>query len=294
MNARRLHIPYAEFYITNVCNLACQGCNRFNDVKFRGYQKWADYADVYTQWSSQVSVGSLAILGGEPMLNPTFYQWADGITNLWPRTLVRIIANGFYLNKTQGLYDLLCSKPNLKLWIGIHNKLHKKMIFDQVQRFLAPPLTKEFDDSVPYQHKLYVKDSNGISVIIEHNWWFHQGSIIKTQNGSTLHQSDPYKAHNICNMKTCHTFSKGKLYKCGVVAVLPEYHEQFNLELTPEDQDLLSSYTPLSAKDQFDQKKLFIESLSSPIAQCKFCPESYNGQQIWSQEKKLTFHRKAQ
>ena len=35
-------LDYCEFYITNVCNLSCNGCNRFNNYKFRGFQRWED------------------------------------------------------------------------------------------------------------------------------------------------------------------------------------------------------------------------------------------------------------
>ena len=80
----KLHIPYVEFYIINVCNLACAGCNRFNDYNFTGYQRWSDYASVYQQWAEQVDVGSIGILGGEPLLNPTFMDWVQGINQLWP------------------------------------------------------------------------------------------------------------------------------------------------------------------------------------------------------------------
>ena len=51
---KKFQLNYVEFYITNVCNLTCQGCNRFNSFKFKGWQKWEDYADTYKQWSEQI------------------------------------------------------------------------------------------------------------------------------------------------------------------------------------------------------------------------------------------------
>lgn len=35
-------LDYMEFYITNVCNLTCTGCNRFNNYKFKGFQRWTE------------------------------------------------------------------------------------------------------------------------------------------------------------------------------------------------------------------------------------------------------------
>jgi len=61
----KIKIPYAEFYIINVCNLACPGCNRFNNYNFVGYQRWADYADVYAQWAKEFAY----------FLEPKLLEW---------------------------------------------------------------------------------------------------------------------------------------------------------------------------------------------------------------------------
>lgn len=276
-------IPYVEFYIINVCNLACQGCNRFNNYNFTGYQRWEDYADVYAQWAQEVQPESIGLLGGEPLLNPSFMSWVLGINNLWPSTKLRIITNGFRLDRVPELYNTLKSKPRIELWVGVHNKQHKREIIQKVKDFTVAPHTVEFNTDNPYQQYMIITDANGVRVRVEYNWWFHQGAIVKQDNALTLHNSDPVKAHNICHMKTCHHFIRGKLYKCGVAAVLPEFDQQHQLTLSPEDHKLLHSYRPLSIEDS---KAEFISKLTDPIAQCKFCPEQYNGEQIYAKQKK--------
>jgi organic radical activating enzyme len=81
-DSRKL-ISNTEFYITNVCNLNCFNCNRFNNFDFKGYQKWSDYKEIYTQWAQHVKLQRVTILGGEPLLNPTILDWIDGINGLW-------------------------------------------------------------------------------------------------------------------------------------------------------------------------------------------------------------------
>ena len=233
-----LHIPYVEFYIINVCNLACAGCNRFNNYNFTGYQRWSDYASVYQQWAEQVDVGSIGILGGEPLLNPTFLEWVQGINQLWHRKNIRIITNGFRLDRQSDLYAVL------------------------------------------------KKHAHGVRIKIEYNWWFHQGAIVKQDNALTLHQSDVKKAHDICHMKTCHHFIRGELYKCGVVAVLPEFDQQHTLALNTADRELMTSYRALKITDSSTTKQQFVSNLNQPIDQCRFCPEQYNGDQIFAQQKK--------
>ena len=63
------------------------------------------------------------------MLNVDFMLWLQGIRELWPTTNIRVVTNGFYLNKIVGLYDYINSQKLTELWIGIHNKMHKEKIF---------------------------------------------------------------------------------------------------------------------------------------------------------------------
>ena len=280
-------LDYMEFYITNVCNLTCTGCNRFNNYKFKGFQRWADYKEEYTQWSKELQVNTISILGGEPLLNVDFMLWLQGIRELWPTTNIRVVTNGFYLNKIVGLYDYINSQKLTELWIGIHNKMHKEKILKNIENFLVGPLTYEFNKDNIYQQYMWITDSNGVRLKVEYNWWFHQGAIVKTETGKTLHNSDINKAHNICHSKTCHHLMNGKIYKCGAVALFPEFDKQHSLELSSEDRELMNSYRPLSVTDSEETKVNFINNLKNSIPQCKFCPEEYHGDQIFALEKKM-------
>ena len=282
---QKLIIPYSEFYITNVCNLSCNGCNRFNNYSFKGFQRWEDYKDIYTQWSKEVDLKSVAILGGEPLLNPTFMSWVQGVTALWPDASVRIITNGYQLQKVTGLYELLTSTNKIQLWVGIHNKKDKHRIVDQVKLFLTAPYDISFNNENQYQEFMLITDANNVTVRVEYNWWFHQGAIVKTDTGDTLHNSDPKKAHDICHMSTCHHFIKGRLYKCGVVALLPDFDQQHTLALSDSDRQLMESYVPLDITADYQSKANFVNNLDKQIDQCKFCPENYVGQQIYAEEK---------
>lgn len=279
------HLKYCEFYITNVCNLACNGCNRFNNYNFRGFQRWDDYKDIYAEWAKEIQISSIGILGGEPLLNIDFKLWVQGIRQLWPRASIKVTTNGFYLDKIDGLYNLV-KNNRIRLDIGIHNKQHKTEVLQKVREFLVAPLHYKFDNSNPYQQHMFITDANNLQVKVEYNWWFHQGTLIPQNGQFTLHQSDVETAHNNCHMKTCHHFIRGKLYKCGVVALLPEFAEQHVISLTPEDHELMQGYQPLALTDSLDTKKEFINNIEKSIPQCRFCPEKYQGDQIFAQHKR--------
>jgi hypothetical protein len=184
------------------------------------------------------------------------------------------------------LYAVLEKHRNIELWVGIHNKQHKQEIVQRVQDFSQAPHTVSFNTDNPYQQYMTVTDARGVRIKIEYNWWFHQGAIIKQDNTLTLHQSDVTKAHDICHMKTCHHFIRGELYKCGVVAVLPEFDQQHLLTLSTADRELMLSYRPLNITDSDVVKQQFVNNLTQPIDQCRFCPEQYNGDQIFALQKK--------
>ena len=292
--SKKFQIPSLEFYITNVCNLTCQGCNRFNNYKFSGFQRWADYKEIYTQWAAELQIGVIGILGGEPLLNPDFMQWFRGIRKLWPDSTLGVTTNGYRLNMIDGLYEFVLEhKDNTHLNVGIHNKQHKQQIINNVKNFLKEPMQFDFNNDNIYQEYMVATDANDVKLKIEYNWWFHQGALIKDPDAMkfTLHQSDVTKAHDICHSKTCHHTMNGKLYKCGAVALFPEFAKQHEIVLSPADQELMMSYQPMTINDTDQQKQEFLKNLPNAIPQCRFCPEEYHGKQIYAQEKKLVLQR---
>ena len=112
-------LDYCEFYITNVCNLNCDNCNRFNNYAFSGHQDWAEYQSLYQEWSKILDVKKMSILGGEPMLHPDFMTWLTGIADLWPGVELRIITNGTQIHRWPELYNIL-TKYQGQIWLEIN------------------------------------------------------------------------------------------------------------------------------------------------------------------------------
>ena len=107
-----------EFYITNVCNLTCSNCNRYNNFHFRGWAAWDDYADNLRQWAQHVHVQHPVILGGEPLLNRDIVKWVHGLRELWPSSYgVQIQSNGTRINQVPGLYEAMANGQGN--WIGV-------------------------------------------------------------------------------------------------------------------------------------------------------------------------------
>lgn len=334
----KMYLPKVEFYITNSCNFDCPGCNRFNNYSFTGHQRWKDYQGIYEKWSQVLDLEEFSILGGEPMMNPDYLDWLEGLLNFWPQAKGSMVTNGHFIKPdSQKLYDLVQRYADrMEIQIGLHNADRADGMLSQMQQWLVGPITQrrvpeklqdlpgfsdnwkksyhaikdptwpdcnnpddwdrlpehirqecyEVHDFSPEilsdQRRGYLlKDSNGVTVIILYENFFHQGALIHDRKTDSfkLHHSDPKKAHDVCHSKTCHHFGHGKLYKCGQVALFPEFYQQFHLDLEKQDLDLVHSYRPAQI-DDIDHLRNFIANINQPLDQCKFCPESYEIKEI--------------
>jgi hypothetical protein len=298
---RRL-IPYVEFYITNVCNLTCTNCNRFNDHKFAGWQDWKQFEDQYQKWSQHVRLQRITILGGEPLLNPTICDWVTGINQIFQKP-VQVLSNGTRLNHVPGLYDVINVNsdpkyPWVKNWIGLslHNARDRSRMFDEVHGFLKGPVSYHHRSDSNNVNNCFTHgadhafvDSNGVAVRVWEYDSFYRSAVHRNSQGRlTVYNSDPVLAHGACGfvMYKCYHFIRAKLYKCGPVALLPEFDQQHNLDISQQDRDLMNSYHALSVDEFPTQGHKFLDHIDDVIPQCKFCPVDQINQTLFAVSKR--------
>lgn len=136
-------LDYSEFYITNVCNLNCSNCNHFNNFNFKGHERWSSYAAEYQQWAKIVNIKKIGILGGEPMLNPDFPEWVQGVADLWPNASISVITNGTQLHRWPEFYNILCKyKGRVYIRISEHDTPNKAKTFESVENFFPGECSK--------------------------------------------------------------------------------------------------------------------------------------------------------
>jgi hypothetical protein len=281
--ATKISIDRLEFYITNVCNLTCGDCNRYNNYKFSGWQKWNDYKDVLEQWSKKITIKHPVILGGEPLLNPDICKWSVGIRALWPwASGVQILSNGTRLNQVPGLYRSLVHDN----WIGItiHSADDRDAIFREIRKFLKHPIqeTAKVNDPTLWADYAFV-DSFNRKIYVWMSDIFVNSNLIPSANGTfKFFDSDPDTAHENCTFRKFKSYHmiRGKIYKCGPVALMPEFVKQHRFDLSSEDLDLLNSYKPLTVDASDEEMHDFFNTVDNVIPQCKFCPEQYTFKSI--------------
>lgn len=279
----KITIPKIEFYITNVCNLSCDGCNRFNNLKFKGWQDWAEYSDIYAQWAELVDIEQIVILGGEPTLNPTLTYWIYGLRKLWPQASIQVLTNGTRLPQQRDLYQA-CLDTNTWIGISMHHKDLKDELFAAVRGFLQDTnIYQESATSLPGKGgNYYFEDANGVNVIIWKQFTFLQNSLLPQGDSWTLYNSDPTKAHRNCvfvKYKSYHMIH-GQLHKCGPAPLYIEFDQQFNLALTSEDRTLVHAYRGYTPEDARRLGHDLFANIDQVIPQCKFCPEEFQSHRI--------------
>jgi hypothetical protein len=287
----RILIDKLEFYITNVCNLTCNGCNRYNNYKFSGWQSWDEAEPILTRWAKKIDIRHPVILGGEPLLNPDIVKWIKGVNALWPdHSGVQVQSNGTRIDCVKGLYDAV--DHNNWIGISIHNPDDREEIFNRIRNFLGPTTTETQNPDDPIGRDYQFQNKQGKYV---HAWMsnkFVQSNIIELPNNKyTLYQSDPAVAHENCTFRRFKNYHmiRGKIYKCGPAALMPEFDNQYQFEISDQDRALLHGYVPLTI-DAFEQDPKtgqdFIAQIDNQIDQCKFCPENYDYKPITFSDRK--------
>jgi organic radical activating enzyme len=284
------HIPNkVDFYITNVCNLTCQGCNRFNNYDFRGWQRWSDYEPAYRQWSKLIKLRAVTIMGGEPFLNPTLQDWVRGINELFGIE-VQVLTNGTRFPYIKNFYNTLLYQSPVNgaqnhIGVSLHNANQYSQLDTDIKNFLQGPVQvyPKTHNLNMYKSDYMYRDKNNVVVnvyIVDKflNSTIKQVTVVSQRMNKRfeLHNSDPIVAHNNCSFaqfKSYH-FIKGGLYKCGPVGLLPEFDQQNNIHMRAEDRALINSYRPLNTENFAEYHQEFFANIDNPIPQCKFCPES--------------------
>jgi organic radical activating enzyme len=150
-------------------------------------------------------------------------------------------------------------------------------------------LTDRYLNDFPInQYENYI-DNNGMRVLLTKEWNFRTTAVIHDPETNTvsLHDNNPETAVNVCG--SCHHFKEGKLYKCGILAQLPDFTKQFKVDITPGQQELIDNYQPAEYTWTADELDIFTDGLNrfAPIPQCRLCPVNTNATKISAGVKKI-------
>ena len=241
--------PVIEIYITHECNLTCSNCNRYNNYNFSGHFYWDQQKDLLSAWSKRITAPLITLIGGEPSLHPEIGKWLMNVSELWPNSNIMIQTNGVKRIPTvMEDFPAISRESNGRLGQGI--AVHSIDFYPKFRQF--------------------VKDKTMFDATE-----FSECALVDKGSHFEVHDSNPDFAYESCTMKVSHTLFNGLLYKCPMVAILPEFRKQYDVRLTDKQEELLSSYKPLHPSCSDEELDAFVDMTRVSIPQCNLCPEQY-------------------
>lgn len=98
-DVRKPRLSYAEIELSSFCNLNCKSCCNFCNIAEE--KKLADI-NVFTRDLKRLrelfwGIGKIRLMGGEPLLNPDYPQFACVAREIFPDCDLRIVSNGLLI-----------------------------------------------------------------------------------------------------------------------------------------------------------------------------------------------------
>lgn len=247
-----------DFNIAYACNLACKGCISLSDFNRKGVEKYESLKSQILTWSKIIEPKVITLFGGEPLLHPKLHDVISDIRTAWPKTIIRLITNGYLLKKHDP--TIWFNYKPFEMQVSIHRKDHEKLLTNEIKRILLKSNKWKIKRIVDNGHKDIIFSVQGFSI-----WKSRFKDFVvpfnKKKGKIVPFQSDPEKSHKICGAPNTPVLYKNKLYKCPPIA---------NILDIPTAEGF--KYLPVSFNDT--NLKSFIDNIGKPESICSMCPDN--------------------
>jgi organic radical activating enzyme len=265
---QKLQLPFLETMITQACNLSCQGCTNYSDLKHSGYVPWMDGKKQLSRWLERLDIPDFGIIGGEPLINPEWRQWIRGIRSIMPFSQIRFTTNGLLLDHAPDLLDICQEVGNIILKVTVH--VHSEKIERHINEIFQH---NEWESVV--EHGIHRHRSvNGVRFQIN-----RPTNFLKTYQGTYENMrpwhSDPRSAFDLCCQKTCPLLLDGRIYKCSTSGLLRSVLARFNDPNFDEWRPYI--HPGITCDDSQDVLQAFVDNFGKPADICAQCPGSATG-----------------
>lgn len=196
-----ISISSLEWHVSHNCNFSCDYCCDFSNYKHNEKITRKTLIEWYRPWHKRLQPKTVALLGGEPLLNKQIENIVLDAKTFWPNSELELVTNGWLLPKYPKLFDVLKS-VDVKLYISKHLD------------------TKEYN--VKFDSIIELVKSHGIKYAIypNHKMWYQ----IYRGTGTDIEpyeDSDPQSSWNNCpTYQDCFQLYDQQIWKCPPVAYI--------------------------------------------------------------------------
>jgi organic radical activating enzyme len=260
---KKLPLPFIETMITQACNLSCEGCTNYSDLKHTGYIKWDQGKQWLEPWLDILDIPDFGIIGGEPLVNPELDQWILGLRELMPESQLRLTTNGLLLHKWPQLLSLINYIGNVVFKVTVH--VDDAELEQQINNIFQ---SQQWKPVTEYGISRW-KNTHNVRLQINRPQTFLK-TYIGVYDNMAPHHSQPADAFSACVQKTCPLLYQGKIYKCSTSALLLDTLNRFNrpnwAQWEPYIEQGIGPDSPAYLISEF------VDNFGRPHAKCGQCP----------------------
>lgn len=263
-----IEISYLDIMIQYSCNLSCKGCITMTDYNRKGWVSIDEGNKWINDWSRLVQPKTVCLFGGEPTLNRDLKAWIASVRAAWPDAVIKIITNGFYLDRVPVL-DWFIGPSELQLSLHFRNDARRDALVSSLRGSMLRS-GKHFMPSAPRgPHEKYRFSHEQIDVIVAEFGEFRKpyagmGPDMQPANGV------PQISHSKCGSPNNPILYKNKLYKCGPIANLADTLALHGKLEDPSWQRYLK-YQGYANTDDLSE---FVAGINRPEWICSMCPSN--------------------
>ncbi len=242
-----------DVHVTHVCNLHCDGCKHYSNYNHKGSLEVATFRDWISAWSRVLEPKRLHLLGGEPTLHPELTEFLYVAREVWPRTVLHITTNGYFLDRHPNLLQVMI-ETNARLSLSVHSKDPAYLAkIDPIREGLRKHREETGVDLMESDEtEVWTRTYTGV------------GYSMKPYKDNA-----PRESWTHCNAKYCMQLHDNRLWKCAPVAYLRMQLEKFDLTTDPDWLPYLN-YKSLGLEASPDEMREFLSRESELV--CGMCP----------------------
>lgn len=248
-------LQHLQFHVTDNCNLNCKRCQHFSNMAKP--ESYADFDQVKRDFGRLRElfddIGRIAILGGEPLLNPELSKYCYMVKENFENSRIEIITNGLLVRQMND--EVLKAVKDNGIIINVS---------------YYPVLEHIIEDLV-----IFLKENNLCYCIGSHIDVFSKRLLLHENREESM--EDLEKKYKVCRDACCTTLRDGKIYPCYLPATVHIFNDNFHERIGERgDED--------NGIDIYEKNITgieIIERLKHPFGICRHCgkEETYDWEQ---------------
>jgi hypothetical protein len=248
---RRPELSLLELHVTHACNLACESCSHYSNHGHQGNLDLAEADRWMSGWSGRLAVRQFNLLGGEPTVHPRLSKFVPLVRRHWPAAHIRIITNGFFLQRHPELPAAMAEAGNSSLWLSVHHDDAAYTERLRPARALLAAWQRDRGTSVEIRpsHARWTRRYRGFGA-----------GMLPFEDGR------PRDSWRICPARSCKQLHDGKIWKCAPLAYLGMQKAKYDLS---EKWDPYLRYRPLDPSCSDRELDKFLALEDEPV--CSMC-----------------------